>query len=356
MANQLQYGMGGDRPYGLYYEHSGKTPILSILLAALGGALAGVVAAAVYAYAVEYIPFVKIRFILTIGFGALVGAVTALIARAGRVRSTAVLMALVGVCTLVAFYFSWVFWVKAVFDRYTDVSLSHWDLISSPDEFWGVIQALNESGTWTLSSRSSSSSSSASRENVHGTMLTIVWLIEAGAIFVMAFVVAVPMVKAQMFCERCRRWCGAPASLRTTVAGDDHIARSTLEAHDLSYVASLPPGGPPSFWDLQVHTCPGCRELNALTIVETAQTLNKKGQVAATKTRTIVDKLLVSPAEVETLRTGGVAAQAYAPPPAQVGPPPPPIPLEPAPANSPPPPLPGRTPPPPPSNPFDVRR
>jgi len=345
MTPQIQYGMGGDRPYGLYYEHSGQTPIASILIAAIGGIIAGIVAALVYAYAIEYIPFVKLRFLGTLGFGALVGGVTAMIARAGKVRSVPVVLALVGVCTLAAVYFSWVFWVKAVFDRYTDVHLSHIDLITSPKEFLSIIGFLNDNGTWSLGSSRSSSSSSAPQENVSGTMLTIIWVIEGAAIFVMAFVVAVPMLKSQMFCEKCHRWSGKAISLRRTEPGDAIAAKETLEAHDLSYVASLPPASGGQFWDFQLFSCSSCRDLNGLSIIETTQTVDKKGKVVANKTKLLVDKLLIDKAEADFIRApgssmaqAGIGIQpAYPVTPAA----PPPVPSHAAP-----PPIPEQTPPP----------
>jgi MFS family permease len=85
----LQYGMDGERPYGLYYRHSGHTPIASLLLAGTLGMAAGVAMALVYAYLIEVVPFIKLRFLATMGFGAAVGAVTAAIARAARCAAPA---------------------------------------------------------------------------------------------------------------------------------------------------------------------------------------------------------------------------------------------------------------------------
>ena len=349
MTPQLQYGMGGDRPYGLYYEHSGQTPIVSILIAGLGGVLAGIVAAFVYAYAIEYIPFVKLRFLGTLGFGALVGGVTSVIARAGKVRSGPVVLALVGVCTLAAFYFAWVFWINAVVARYggPSVTTSIGALITSPEHLWDWIQDLNQYGTWSLGSSSSSSrrsSSSSASENVSGTMLTIIWLIEAAGIFTMAFVVAVPMLKAQMFCEKCRRWCGTPITLRRTQPGDPATTQQTLEAHDLTYLASLPPSTGGQFWDIQLHSCPGCRELNGLSIKQTTQAVDKKGKVTGTSSKTIIDKLLIDRAEADYIRAPGsaVAQEQMGMQPAYPVTPPPAVPGYVAPPTTP-----GRTPPPP---------
>ncbi len=306
MATQLQYGMGGERPYELYYKHSGQTPVASILLAGLAGIAAGIVAAVIYAYAIEYIPFIKLRFLLTVGFGAVVGGVTAMIAKAGKVRSTAVVLAMVGVCTLVAFYFAWVFWVKAVVDRYgggeLHVSLS--TLITSPNELLDWVKGLNESGTWSMSK--------SDKENVKGGFLTVIWLIEFGSILGFALITGASLARADIFCEKCNRWCGKATTARTLGAGDVNKARSTLEAHDWTYLSSLGPPNENHFWQANVESCPNCGELHALTIKETKVTRDKKGKITANANKTIINKLLITAAESAAIRA---AAPAAGPPP-----------------------------------------
>src|SRR5260221_7541009 len=112
MITQLQYGMEGDRPYSLYYQHSGKTPLISILLAALAGIAVGIVLAFAYAYVDAWCPYAKGRMLATVVFGLGIGGATAAIAKAGKVRSLAVVLALVATVTLVAYYFAWIFWVE----------------------------------------------------------------------------------------------------------------------------------------------------------------------------------------------------------------------------------------------------
>ncbi|HYE21056.1 MAG TPA: hypothetical protein VEA69_21595 [Tepidisphaeraceae bacterium] len=339
MANQIQYGLGGDRPYGLYYEHSGQTPVLSIVLTWAVGMVVGAGLAAAYAYVMAYIPGMKLAALATVGFGAAVGALVTLVGRAGKVRSTPILMALVGVCTLVAYYAAWVFWLKAVIERGSSGGLvTVWEIASEPVDMVRTIQAINEVGTWKMGK--------SDREAVRGTFLTILWGVEFLTIFGSSFGAAAALSKARVFCEKCRRWSGTPVGVRTAAAGDADVLRRSLEAHDWTYAATLPPPSGPESWEFQVYTCPGCRQTNALTVRETKQTLNKKGAVVATTSRVILDKLLVSEAEVNFLRAGPVspAAQSVAPPAvphgAHTSPPPPPPPPPPA----------------PPSSPFDPRR
>jgi hypothetical protein len=293
----LQYGLGGERPYGLYYKHSGHTPLASLLLAGALGVVAGVVIAVVYAYTIEYVPFIKLRFVATIGFGALVGAVTAGIAKAGKVRSTAVVLALVGVVTLVAYYFSWVIWLKLVFadafaERGVDLTVAR--LASRPLLLADLIRAVYENGTWAISK--------SDKEATSGVMLGVVWLVEVVAIFGMAFVVAVPMVRSQMFCEQCNRWCGNPATLRQLAPADVPALRRALELHDWAYLATLPAGGPPHYLTLELHGCPACRDLHAVSVRETKQTVDKKGKVTQTQAKLVIDKLVVTRDEAEWLR------------------------------------------------------
>lgn len=343
MTTQLQYGMGGDRPYSLYYRHSGQTPIAAIVLAGAAGIAVGIVAAAAYAYAIEYVPYLKLRACATAFFGLAVGAVTTSIAKAGKVRSAAVALALVGVVTLVAYYFSWVFWIKAVFDRYLsdrpNFHITHTMLITRPVLFARSIEMLNDSGTWAMSR--------TDKDNTRGTFLALIWLAEAAAIFACSIGVALSMLKADVFCESCRKWCGKAVTLRRIATGDPQQLRASLEAHDFSYVNALPPATGNQFWSLEHQQCRGCNQLHALSVKDTKQVVNKKGQVQQTKTKLLIDKLLLTPEEMAVVINppmpvasaaavagppplpAGIAAAAFVPPgtavPAQpVVPPPPP--------------------------------
>jgi len=328
MTTQLQYGMGGDRPYSLYYQHSGKTPISSIVLAGLAGAAAAVVLAVVYGYIDAYCPYAKLRGIATVFFGLGVGGATAAIAKAGKVRSMAVVLALVGAAALVAYYACWVVWIEAAFGRMhfgPNVRLpTYGNLILSPVTFARCIRFFNENGYWSLSS--------SGKDAPHGIWLTMIWLGEAAAIFGSALVVARATARAQMFCEACNRWCSKPQVLRHTLPGDAGRARQTLEAHDLAYLTTLQPADSPNrFWTLKHERCGRCDDLHALSIEDHKVTLDKKGKVTSNKAKTLVDRLLLDAGEVETLRHPAVPAapvatapvvQPASPPPPPPGPPP----------------------------------
>ncbi|RZK26574.1 MAG: hypothetical protein EOO63_14520 [Hymenobacter sp.] len=72
-----------------YYQPSNKMPLAGTLALLAGGVAAALVLALVYIYAVWYIPFIYINFILCLGFGLLLGAALAALARLGKLRNPA---------------------------------------------------------------------------------------------------------------------------------------------------------------------------------------------------------------------------------------------------------------------------
>jgi len=313
MTTQLQYGMGGDRPYSLYYQHSGKTPLASILLAGLAGIAIGIVLAYAYAYLDAYCPYAKGRALGTLAFGMGLGAATAAVAKVGKVRSLPVVLALVAAAAIVSYYFCWAFWVHAALDRFVDTKASGQlptlgQFVTRPLLLFNAVRFFNRNGYW--------STTSSANDATTGVGLTIIWAIEAAAILGLALVVAGATVRASMFCEACNRWCTKPIRLRATAAGDVAQARAALEAHDLAYLDRLGPAtSPVQFWTVEYEQCDQCSKLHAITIKSFKNTLNKKGEVKSTKIKTVVNRLLLEPEEVATLRNPPQATAPVAPPP-----------------------------------------
>src|SRR5205823_5628413 len=90
-----------------YYEHSGKTPLTGLTLAALCGLGTAVVLGVVYSYAVVFIPIVYLNVLLTVIFGCAIGGAVTWAAKFGHVRSR-LLPAVVGLfCGLIGLYVAW---------------------------------------------------------------------------------------------------------------------------------------------------------------------------------------------------------------------------------------------------------
>jgi hypothetical protein len=306
MTTQLQYGMDGDRPYGLYYQHSGRTPISAVLLAGLAGAAAAIIVGIGYAYLVEYVPYIKLRFIATMAFGALVGFVTARIAKAGKVRSLSVGLAISGVATLAGYYVCWLVWVKNLLGD----NATYGQLILQPAFFCRVIQLINLEGVWRMSK--------SDTENVKGIFLTLIWFGEAASIFGCSLGLAFGLLREEMFCESCNHWCGKPGVVRQVVIGDPIRLKQTLESHDFSYLDSLEATAGDRHWEVCCDYCSSCNRLHALSIKQKLVTRNKKGAVTGQKKSTLVNRLLLDDAEAQALRAGPAAGLGQAPPPTPV--------------------------------------
>jgi len=299
MTTQLQYGLGGERSYSLYYQHSGKTPIISILLAGLAGVAAGIVLAFIYAYIDAWCPYAKGRALAAVVFGLGVGGATAAIAKAGKVRSLAVVLALVATATVVAYYFSWIFWIEAVFQRFAEGKTARFptyaQLILNPAALFRYIQLFNANGYWSMTS--------SGKDAATGIGLTLIWIAEAAGIFGTAFTVAYATARSAMFCEACNRWCNKMVTLRTLPAADAAQTRAALEAHDFS---SLVPRGahvdPAHFWSLDYEHCHFCNKLHALTIRNHKRTIDKKNRIKGQKVKNLIDRLLVDPDEIKAIR------------------------------------------------------
>jgi hypothetical protein len=290
----------------LYYRHTGKIPPAAVLMGLAAGAAVGVAAAWAYAYADVYIPIIYLNFVATAAFGGAVGFVAARVAKAGKLRNYPATLLIVSVATLVAYYFSWVFWVKAVFDRYVeDHDLTVGALIESPRLLGEVIGFVYDKGTWSVGHGTSSKG-----ENVSGAFLGIVWVAEALTVLGAALMVARALVRDEMFCEACDRWCGKARTLRRIEPGNSVSAKAELEAHRVGCLDGPPPTSAARYWTVDYDHCPRCKQLHAVSVSDVTVTADKKGN-AKTATRKFVNKLLMTPAEA-------AAVQSPAAPPAAV--------------------------------------
>jgi hypothetical protein len=296
----LTYGYEGDRQYGLLYRHSGRVTLRGTLLAAVAGLAAAVASGVIYAYADLYIPLVYLNIALCMGFGAAVGGLAALVMRWGKVRNLPVALAIVGVLTCVAYYVCWVTWVCAVWDRFVKSvrPFGSLEVAMHPTSIlWPLIVRINEVGTWSMGS----ASSSTHVQNTTGIMLWVFWGVEAAAIFICSFAMAKFLIAGEPFCERCEAWCSKGTVLVQLGWGDKDEIAYHLKAHDLSWLATLGMSDGTRWIEFQHHECSRCNQLHTITASAVKMKKDKRGKATVTR-KGIVKKLLVSPEEVQTLK------------------------------------------------------
>lgn len=186
-----------------YYQASGKFNPLAFLyfigIALIALPLLGLI----YAYAIWYIPFIYINFIIAAGFGFAIGwLMTNVVVKYGKIRNNALAIGLSVLAGCIALYFHWAVWADLVLnagESYGNsrigVTVSNIDflqvfgLASEPGLLFDLIGEINEFGTWGIRSAT-----------VNGGVLTVIWIIEA--LIIIGIATVVPMGAAKRpFCE-----------------------------------------------------------------------------------------------------------------------------------------------------------
>jgi hypothetical protein len=299
-----------------YYKPSNKMPLPGSLALLAGGIVAALVLALVYIYAVWYIPFVYINFFLCLGFGLVLGAVLAVLARVGKLRNPGAVGALALLVGLVAVYLEWGVYLTLLFnsestgsgtnaDTSTSFSFSLFtDIITHPVAMWLAMQKVNETGTWSLKGSTPS-----------GVFLGVIWVTEALIILGGAYL----MAKAQAtepFSETSNEWATEETLAHPIAfAQDTATTRTALETgqfHHLTPHASAVAEDP--FARLKLHSAPNDHTCRYLTLENVTTTIDKKGK-ASQSTTTVVQHLAISPATFDELqrRFGQLPASQPAP-------------------------------------------
>jgi hypothetical protein len=299
-----------------YYTPSNKMPLPGSLALLAGGIVAALVLALVYIYAVWYIPFVYINFFLCLGFGLVLGAVLAVLARVGKLRNPGAVGALALLVGLVAVYLEWGVYLTLLFnsettgtgaaaDTSTSFNLSLFtDILTHPGAMWLAMQKVNETGTWSLKGSTPS-----------GMFLGVIWVIEALIILGGAYL----MAKAQAtepFSETSNEWATEETLAHPIAfAQDAATTRTALETgqfHHLTPHTSAVAEDP--FARLKLHSAPNDHTCRYLTLENVTTTLDKKGKPTQSTT-TVVQHLAISPATFDELqrRFGQLPASQPAP-------------------------------------------
>ncbi len=280
---------------GAYYEHSGKYSIGGLVVGLLAGVIGGAILGYLYAYVILYIPLAGvITFILAAGFGGLVGFVAVYPLKWQKVRNTGLMFAGTALVALKSLYFAWATWVYA-FLRRSEVDADLASIVVQPWVLWELIGRINEVGAWSIRSL-----------EPKGTFLGVLWLLEAGIIVVVAFLVAAWQIRDEPYCENCSAWCKGEENVAVLAKGEEADVKSHAESKNFGLFEKL--GGVPAdameWLRLDLHLCPQCKQTGTLTVKAVTKSIDKQGK-ASTSDTDIVDKLIVTSSDVYAIRELG---------------------------------------------------
>lgn len=251
------------------YVSSGKTPIVGLVMGVVAGVAAALMLAVLYAYGTLYIPIVQIEVLLTIAFGAAVGAATAGVMHAFKVRSRSVIVAAACALGVLAWGVSWLPWIYGTMHRF-DVPVSAADVID-PVFLATSIARIYDVGTWGIGSSASSA--------VSGVALGVVWLGEAALIVGFSTGVGFAMTKDRVFCEACETWCTiAPDRALYDLQHGETLRAAIVERGDLEVLDTTPRARAQDVWlALKLAHCPRCGETGVIAIEHVTKKVDQKG-------------------------------------------------------------------------------
>lgn len=223
------------------YQPSGKIPLSSIGIFLLLCVTAFPLLGTLYTLAIWYIPFIYINFLILAGTAFLVGVLMSrVVVRGGKLRNVkfAVLLSILAGC--VTIYTSWAVWVDLVLNSgeviggsrigITVSSISFDQVLSiafRPKAMFELIAEINEFGTWGLRSAT-----------VSGSFLTIIWVIEAFGMIVIAAFLGYSNAQ-EPFCESSNKWFDLSSSKSLTFIDQPDVLIGQLEIGNIDQLSQL---------------------------------------------------------------------------------------------------------------------
>ncbi len=231
----------------------------------------------IYAYAVRYIPFVYINFLISFGAVFAVAGAYTFGESLGRNRSRAaslIAMLLAGALTL------FVFWVTFLYVL-SEGKLEYLKMLTDPGYVVDLIKELVKVGWFTLK-----------RSQVKGTAYGVMLAVEAVAyigIFVFAWWT---FLKERVFCEKCQKWVARErVAMYFDLAPLEGIA-SALAAGSDAWVDQLRLADATPSLQIELASCPGCHELHVVDLIHTQDVVDKDGN-PSTEEKVLMSNILI---------------------------------------------------------------
>ena len=190
----------------LYYKPSGKIPVKGIFISLITAFILTVMLSIVYIALQWFIPFIYLNFFIAVGLGLGVGGSVFIAIGLGKIRNTKYDHLLAGISGLLAWYSQWTLFVSLMYEaegstgggmwvRSSFNLTGFWRVFTHPDILFQAMLNLNNAGTFTLK-----------HNTVSGTLLWVVWAIEALIIIAVPIVFSISGRATTPFSEQNDQW------------------------------------------------------------------------------------------------------------------------------------------------------
>lgn len=250
-----------------FYVHSGKiapqlvlgVPIIFIISIALAFA---------YAYSIVYVPYIYVKFLLTLGFAFGVGFSTAIILQFFKTRNTIFALCFGLMSGLFALYAAWVTFEYVFLD---EMYKEHVALIrlADPRTAWHVLCYIAETSQYSIAGMT-----------IAGARLWSLWAVEACIILGACGYLAHYFIKDSVFCEACKGWTDDHKNKLTFEYISESELKQKLATQDLSFLNDIfkVKQTAESFYRIDCAVCCTCENLYTLSLLRVTRSYDKEGK------------------------------------------------------------------------------
>ncbi|WP_182865484.1 hypothetical protein [Stieleria mannarensis] len=261
------------------YRRSGKVSPVSLVVAAAVLIPLGILFGAIYSAAVVYLPFIKLRGLVTFFVGAGFGVIAGSLCYKLKYRSWMMTFLTVIGFTAIGYYSSWAVHPALVIgagelgEDFVPLMLQGFD----PLMIFGWMKGIYTDGIWAMGAGGGGALS--------GWGAVAVWVLEAGLIFGTAFVSGMAAYGNRPFCENCYRWNEETEELAvlpvsTTDPAWNQVRNGNFDALKKLQIA---PDSDASYVELRLADCPTCDESDYLSAIGITLTVDE-GQLKKNET------------------------------------------------------------------------
>jgi hypothetical protein len=270
-----------------FYRHSGKVPLLGLILLGVAGLVAVPILGVLYGYLIFYIPFIYVNLFVVFGYVYAVSFVLSKAMRLGKIRNTLIAGLAAFGFGLLAEYVGWVAWIAALArDPYFLIEFFF------PFDIIYIITELAKEGVWSLGSSTPT-----------GAFLYAIWLAEAAAVIGGTTYYTLHMLGETPFCEESDAWADKSTGIAAFAPLENpHGFKEALAQGNFSIFNELKPiqNGNEYTW-FQLYECGDCNNFFVLNVKDVRTTTDYRGR-QNTRQKNIVSNLKISQSALSTVK------------------------------------------------------
>lgn len=270
-----------------FYRHSGKAPILGLILLGAAGFISIPILGLLYGYLDFYIPIVYLTILLVFGYVFAIGFVLSKAATFGKVRNTFIIGLVGFFFGLFAEYVGWVAWIAALAK-----DPSYLIEFFFPLDILTIIVEVGKEGVWSFKGATPT-----------GTFLYLIWLAEA--LFVVGGITyyAIKLSSDIPFCEDSDAWANKKSAMAVFAPLANPVEfKNSISQGVFSVFNELKPIQTGNAFTLfELYECDVCKNFFVLNIKDVQINRDQKGRQVRNE-KPIVKNLIATPSTLSLIK------------------------------------------------------